>query len=191
MFTEDCVCNPTYWNQAAPGAALSCFPCSEGCVQCTNANGSELCEECSDGYDLVNGICELMVPGFYRTPEGFFMPCMPSCHTCTDSVSCFSCAGAAETLNESTGQCELEECPSGYFINADWETNPSSGLPAGTPAHCSQCSGAPKCLECSDRFVCTQCYTGSNLVSHPGGEVGCECPFGFTAGALGCNMEQP
>ena len=130
--------------------------CSENCKKCSN---SETCDECEDGYNIINGKCG---------------KCYDNCETCNafngneDIQHCTKCKKNLYFFNETgEGNC-LDNCPIGTYNDID--------ICSKCHENCKTCTEGPidkneNCESCEDdKYLIDAENFGSNCVD--------ECPNG-------------
>jgi len=172
-------------------SSQSCYPCSKenpGCKKCSFSNNNFKCEECFDGFILINNsFCELIKCKEY--PE-----ITPGCLICDDKLEeykqkskCQSCKeGFFKTKDESCVFCKAESlgghgCEQCTYVGDDSESIKCSYCPEGSVldryGKCLSCKeqlgmGCSDCMyipdkedNYRDKLVCTKCISNYFLIS--------------------------
>lgn len=154
-----------------------CFPCSNDCDYCENA---DLCYECFEGKFLLDGKCVSLCPSGYYSKNDVCSDCDLSCSTCESASLCTSCKDSflmfdnfcyavcpdrtipingtcVYTCPESCATCDkgyCNSCENGYLYNKDCVIKCPDGF-YGIDNLCFKCSNS--CLTCTSEDFCLTC----------------------------------
>ena len=100
---------------------LLCLECQKGCKIC--GNSINVCDECEEGYFLINGKC---IEKVKICPEKYFLNSNSICEECDyDKSKCLNCVMTKETCIScvsgyllENNKC-VEKCSEGYFLNSN------------------------------------------------------------------------
>ena len=151
----------------------NCYPCSNGCRQCTSSTN---CQACEDAYDLASGAyCELRgcaADQYLNMADGQCYSCPAACSSCSTVMSSeetSACTACVDDYKLSGTQCVQKSCSDMGYSTSCGEGQDS------VPANKSGSDGA--CYSCSAiSGYCTsdsQCGTNQKCVNN--GCVGKTC----------------
>jgi proprotein convertase subtilisin/kexin type 5 len=120
-----------------------CKICLDSCLRCTALN---VCVECTGQYYLEGSACVTTCPSG-KFPQSSLssntcVQCDSVCATCSDSLTCTSCANPTYVIL--LGTC-LSACAPGYFLSG------SQCQPCGE--FCTICSSRATCTQCGNSFL--------------------------------------
>ena len=143
--------------------SMSCIPCATFMPNCTACIDSTKCMNCTEGMQLLNGVCVLLISTC--ATGTYFNPSTNSCHACNASLqNCSACDNAtfcticSDGTPSSSGSCtqrialegQASICPDGAFPS-------DSGL-------CQPCIlFLDNCIGCANSTWCTNCTNNSKL----------------------------
>ena len=166
----DCstTCPPRYYKGEDLGIKM-CLACPNGCLECSNANTCNQCEDSTHYLQQDHKTCKPTCDdGYFKsdtTPKKCAQ-CVTPCSTCTSATFCTGCVDSQHYLMPSTGTCSTE-CPSGYMKDPITKT-------------CKEIPCPDQCHSCSQPNLCDLCKV-DGLYLHPD-QITCspDCPKGTT-----------
>jgi hypothetical protein len=137
----------------------SCETCS---VVGTDANNN--CTSCKSGFLSLQSNCycpEQLNGVYFYTSVGACNQCVSPCLTCTDAISCKTCASGYYLVENLTSNNCVQTCPSGYYLmgNICKQCNALCSICFDNPDNCPKCSSSAYYLNPNQCFsVCPSGY---------------------------------
>ncbi|EAR96772.2 REJ domain protein (macronuclear) [Tetrahymena thermophila SB210] len=127
--------------------------CPVGCANTCTTTGQ--CSVCSSGYNPVGNKCVIQCqPSQYRVYDSVStkqtcLPCMANCNSCSDNITCSSCAtGYTYAFVKGQNQCYPSCKQPAQYIDPN-------GVCQNCIQNCSQCSQANTCDVCQQNYMKT------------------------------------
>eukprot|EP00347_Sterkiella_histriomuscorum_P002038 403369714 len=159
-----CISSDCPRGQYFDATTSTCKTCLDPCTSCTNTT---FCLYCDPGFKYIDdgfGKCiketDPCPSGTFQDPSGLVVckSCPAGCDTCSSSTQCTKCQNNYLLYG---GQCLLEQCPSGTYIETDDKS-------------CVDCDDS-NCIACT-YFECLLCKSGTYLDNQ---KCVTKCPDGF------------
>ena len=134
----------------------NCYPCSNGCRQCTSSTN---CQACEDAYELVSGAyCELKgcaADQYLNMADGQCYSCPAACSSCSTVMSSeetSACTACVDDYKLSGTQCVQKSCSDmGYSTSCGEGQDSVPANKSGSDGACYTCSAiAGYCTSDSD-----------------------------------------
>ena len=134
----------------------NCYPCSNGCKQCTSSTN---CQACEDAYELVSGAyCELRgcaADQYLNMADGQCYSCPAACSSCSTVMSSeetSACTACVDGYKLSGTQCVQKSCSDmGYSTSCGEGQDSVPANKSGSDGACYTCSAiAGYCTSDSD-----------------------------------------
>ena len=134
----------------------NCYPCSNGCRQCTSSTN---CQVCEDAYELVSGAyCELRgcaADQYLNMADGQCYSCPAACSSCSTVMSSeetSACTACVDGYKLSGTQCVQKSCSDmGYSTSCGEGQDSVPANKSGSDGACYTCSAiAGYCTSDSD-----------------------------------------
>ena len=168
----------------------NCYPCSNGCRQCTSSTN---CQVCEDAYELVSGAyCELKgcaADQYLNMADGQCYSCPAACSSCSTVMSSeetSACTACVDGYKLSGTQCVQKSCSDmGYSTSCGEGQDSVPANKSGSDGACYTCSAiSGYCTSDSDCASNQKCVNNS-CVKKSCGEMGykssCNTADGYTA----------
>lgn len=133
---------------------MTCITCGELISGCTQCLSSSICQNCSNGYYLINNYCTECRMAINNCFTCGFINVNLTCSSCLSgyylglNFICFSCNSTLQFCSSCTSPTFCTGCISGYVTNY----NNTCSLCTYLLPNCLYCT--PKaCLKCIDNFI--------------------------------------